>query len=129
MIRYIILLLILLTYSINFTILLKLKFGKTITLSYISISLIALLSAFLGTLSYILEITITSLSILTCASLFIIYKDKITVQKILSNFLTPGFFIYIALMFYLFWLLKDARFLNIDDFVHWGVFSKRCDAK
>ena len=98
----------------------KNKFGETIVSSFVVLTLLMMLSAFLGRLSYYKYVFAIFFIIITVFFAIRIIKNKDKVLKYFSSFLSPSVIIYILFFIYMYINLQNVGLSNIDDLGLWG---------
>ena len=124
MLRVIILLLAILLPSYAMTLMYKIRFGKTVVISYTFLTLIMLLSSFLGKLSYYKYLLALYL---LAVCIYVVYKlinRRSQLIEGLRYFLNPTFFIFIFIFLYLYLNFENVGLSNIDDLGFWGTKLK-----
>ncbi len=102
----------------------KNKFGETIVSSFVVLTLLMMLSAFLGRLSYYKYVFAIFFIIITVFFAIRIIKNKDKVLKYFSSFLSPSVIIYILFFIYMYINLQNVGLSNIDDLGLWGTRIK-----
>lgn len=124
MIRLFVTLGIILYFDLFFVVALKIKFGKALPLSYVSLVLLFFGCSFFRNLSLI-KYAVVLTAILVGIYYFYLYKNnKLNLKENLNNFFRPSMVVFALFFLYLSLVLSNRGLFNIDDFLHWGAMVK-----
>lgn len=114
------LLFIILVFDLFYVLLLNIKFGKALPISFISFFFIGFISGLIGNLSYY-KYVVPCLFVILSIIVWLSKRKDFSFKKIIDNYFNLSFILFIALFIYMWFLYRNYGLSNIDDLFHWSL--------
>lgn len=120
MLKLIFLFFVILIIDLAYVILLDIKFGKALPISFITFFFIALISNLFGNLSFY-KLTIPLFLVVSIIIILSRQTQMPSIKTIINKYFSISFFLFTIIYFYLYFLYKNIGLNNIDDLFHWSL--------